>query len=381
MPVTLRERKPNSDGSITMFLDIYHKGERSYEFLNHLKLEPGTSPAAREKRKENRAKGEEIENQRRQELLANDFNMQLDQSKRTIVLQWMEKYLKEYDKKDIRNMAGVIKKFSTFLHELNKSNLVMKDFSETIVIKFRDRLKKDCEGEGAKSYYARFRKMVKQACRENLLSKNPCEFVRPPQGEASVKDTLTFEELQVLANTPTESPEIKKAFIYASYTSLRFCDIKALRWNQIDLTKKTMKVKQQKTGKTIIVPLGDPAIELLGKEGEGLVFKLPSANGTNKTLKALVARAKIKKQITFHCARHSFGTNMTALGVDLYTTGNLMGHSSVQHTRRYARPSEEINRAAIGKMPAINLSSGRIIEEGPCFELVTPSKEVSNKKR
>ena len=54
------------------------------------------------------------------------------------------------------------------------------------------------------------------------------------------------------------------------------------------------------------IHLNDTAIKLLGAawKTRDQCFRLPTANGANKTLKAWVKRAKINKEITWHNARH-----------------------------------------------------------------------------
>jgi site-specific recombinase XerD len=233
----------------------------------------------------------------------------------------------------------------------------MKDFSQLIVEQFRDELSGSCEGEGAKSYYGRFRKMVRHATKMNLLVKNPCEFVNPPRGEAKTKDVLTVEELQKVAKTATNAPEVKRAFLFCTQTGLRFCDVKALQWSNINFSEREIRIKQTKTGKTVVIPLNKTAIGLLQSEKpkEGLVFDLPTANGCNKSLQSLVDKAEIEKKISWHCARHGYGTNLVFHGADIYTTSQLLGHASLTHTKRYLRASREMNQKAVDNLPTINL--------------------------
>ncbi|WP_373195108.1 tyrosine-type recombinase/integrase [Phocaeicola vulgatus] len=44
----------------------------------------------------------------------------------------------------------------------------------------------------------------------------------------------------------------------------------------------------------------------------------------------------LAQPITFHCSRHTFGTMMLTLGVDLYTVSKLLGHTKVETTQIYA---------------------------------------------
>jgi hypothetical protein len=78
---------------------------------------------------------------------------------------------------------------------------------------FIDYLENKSTGEGAASYYNRFKKMIKQAYRKRLMKDNVLDFVeRKVSGKAKKKDILTLDELKILAATPTESSEVKKAF-------------------------------------------------------------------------------------------------------------------------------------------------------------------------
>jgi integrase/recombinase XerD len=124
----------------------------------------------------------------------------------------MKGYLKDYKKKDNRMISAVVTKFSKFLAEKKQSKLLMKEFKTSIAEEFRDKLQDESKGEGRKSYFNRFRKIVSEAYKQKLLFKNPCENVDPPEGKAGEKDILTSEELQLIAQTPTNAPEVKRAF-------------------------------------------------------------------------------------------------------------------------------------------------------------------------
>jgi len=355
MSVTLRKRK-NHDGSTTLLLDVYHGGKRKCEFLTHLKLPAGNSPADRQIRKENLDLAKRIALARGQELQANDYNVATDQAKKVLVVEWMRAYAKKYDKADIRVVNGVIKKFEAFLAEKKLSNLTMKNFTEQIALAFRDRLKRDCKGEGAKSAYNRFKKVVRQAYRENLLSKNPCEFVPSPRGEAAIRDILTPEELQLLANTPTEATEVKRGYLFTCMTGARYCDVRTLRWFQVNIPERTIKLRQSKTGKEVILHLNDTALAMLGERGEDidLVFNLGSANGCNKSLQAMVDRAEIKKKIRWHSGRHFCGSELTRAGANLVTVMQVLGQSSLGMAKRYVQICQDTTKVAVNSLPAIH---------------------------
>lgn len=343
MSVKLRKRK-NADGTVSLRLDIYRNGQpRKIETLSHLKLAKPSSATDRENNKKKLLQAEAIMITRAAELQANEYSMVSDAGKKTIVIDWMQSYIDGYSKKDKRNMQGVLNRFKDYLKEGKQTGLKFGNLTALIIEDFIDYLESKSTGEGASSYYRRFKKMVKQAYRARLMKDNVLDYVeKKVKGKAAKKDTLTIAELKILAATPTESGEVRRAFLFSCVTGLRWIDINSLTWHDIDLKTRQMSVVQSKTGEEVSTPLNDTAIKLLGAAGKtnSKVFDLPTANGANKTLKAWVKRAKIEKKITWHNGRHSFGTNLIFNNVDVLTASKLLGHTSMKHTQRYVKAAD-----------------------------------------
>lgn len=349
MSVHLRKRK-NSDGTTTLYLDIYTEGKRYYEFLKDIKLKKASSPEDRIYNNGMLKTAQSIWATRSQQVADKRYKIESKIS----ALSWLEKYINSYQKKDKRNMSGARGQFETFLKKNGIEDILMRDITESIVIDYRDYLADICQGEGGKSYFARFKKMIKQAHKDDVILKNPCDDVRPPSGKARIKDILTIDEIQLLANTPTEAIETKQAFLLCCLTGLRWVDVNLLKWS--DIKNNAIQLRQAKTGEDLNVQLNDSAQSLLSqvKVKNDFVFKLPSASGTNRTLDAWVKRAGISKNITWHCARHSFGTNLIYHGADVYVTSKLLGHSSLKHTERYVRAANDLKQQAVNKLPSIS---------------------------
>lgn len=352
MSVKLRKRK-NEDGTTSLRLDIFSNGQRKIETLKHLQLSKPSTPIDRELNKDRLKQAEVIAATRAAELEANNYNMVSDAGKKTIILQWMQHYVDGYTKKDKRNMQGARNRFEDFLKEEKKTGLTFGQITALLIEDFIQYLESKSTGEGAKSYYNRFKKMLRQAYRKRMMPENILDKVeRKIKGKAGRKDILTLDELKTLAATTTESSEVRRAFLFSCVTGLRWIDVKALHWSGIHTKAKTMNVEQSKTGEDVATPLNDTALKLLGNPGKPnqLVFELPTANGANKTVKAWVKRAGIGKKITWHNARHSFGTNLIYNDVDVLTASKLLGHTSMKHTQRYVDAAKEMKQKATDKV-------------------------------
>jgi len=349
MSVVLRKRK-NKNGTITLRLDIHSNGKRWVETLSKLQLCKPTNPADREFNKRNLQLAEAIRIAKSAELQGGEYDLEPVIDNNIVVTEWMTEYISTYTKADKKNMSGVLGRFKDFLAVKKLKKLTFKTIDPILIEEFIDYLEKNSRGEGAKSYYARFKKMLKHAYRKGFLKHNILDKVeRTCHGKADKKDALTLEEIQILSQTRINSPEVKRAALFSCVTGLAWIDIKKLTWGKIKLETRYMTLvrsKQTKYNDEIDVPLNDTAISLLGepKDHKSFVFQLPTADGANATLKDWVKRAKINKKITWHNLRHSFGTNLIFNKIDILTTSKLLGHSNTRQTERYVHASEDMKR-------------------------------------
>jgi integrase/recombinase XerD len=95
MSINLRKRK-NSDGTVSLMLDIYHNGQRSYEFLKDLKLCKPMSPIDRQENKERLELAERIKNKREQQIQSNEYDISPAFKNGIDFVQFFEEYEKNY---------------------------------------------------------------------------------------------------------------------------------------------------------------------------------------------------------------------------------------------------------------------------------------------
>ena len=65
-------------------------------------------------------------------------------------------------------------------------------------------------------------------------------YISIKNGVQIKKDVLNYEEITLLTETPMTNEQVKIAFIFSLLTGLRFVDVKALQWSNIDLKKSEM---------------------------------------------------------------------------------------------------------------------------------------------
>lgn len=165
------------------------------------------------------------------------------------------------------------------------------------------------------------------------------------------KEVLESDEWARLVHTPCLNHEIKRAFITSMYVGLRWCDIKTLTWENVKA--ETVSLVQNKTSVNVAVPLHAIVKQMLGERKEGLIFKLPTADGANKILKQWVRSAKIDKHITWHCARLSFSVLLQDQSVNVATVAGILGHTTTRQVEEtYHRYRVHVGKKAIQKLPS-----------------------------
>ncbi|WP_452603258.1 phage integrase SAM-like domain-containing protein [Pontimicrobium sp. MEBiC06410] len=360
MKVTLRQRKKND--KVSLYLDYYHKGKRKTEYLRlYLTPNPKTK-TEREVNKKTKQLAETICAQRQIEIQNGIYGFQdiekLKGSFITYVTALAEK--KNTSSGNYGNWNSMLKHLKTFC----PTDVSFQDIDKDFVERFKEYLDKDAMARAGKklsqnskySYYGKFNAALKQAVKDGILRINPANGVEYfKQGEPQ-REFLTLDELQIAVNTECELPLLKSAFIFSALTGLRWSDIEKLIWSEIQHSKEMgyyIRFRQKKTKGVETLPISDQAAELLGDKGkpEEKVFQgLHYSAWSNLKLQQWMLKAGITKNITFHCARHTYATLQLTLGTDIYTVSKLLGHKELRTTQIYAKVIDDKKKEAANKI-------------------------------
>lgn len=332
MPVKLRFRELKS-GKKSYYLDIHHNGERWREFL---KINIGGEDTAKREKKKI---VERIRINRELELLSDDTDHIPQHFENLNFFVFAEDYVNNYRNRDGRIISSSITKFK----ECTKNpRLTISQIKPNIMEKYKDYLIHDAglSGETPHNYFTRFKKVLKAAKIKGYLKAMPTEDIRfsnPNKDDSIKKQVLNAEELQILATSRCGNSEVKRAFLFACYTSLGLAEIRDLKWNNISQGR--LITKRKKTGEEINNRLNLTAIKLLGERtySNDYIFGLRSIsdNAVNKNIQYWSKRAELEKHLTFYCARHTFACLLLINGANLKTVADAMGHSSTKSTLKY----------------------------------------------
>jgi len=338
------------------------KHQRKKESLHLYLIAKPKTFEERQRNTEIRQKATCIRFEREQAMLQESRGYRLKFNKQSNFIEFYQHYIKTYKKKDLRNIELSFRRFTDFLHEqypVLEKKLRPELISPTMVQQFVEYLQGRSTGTGANSIYGRFKKVVFAAMKEGIIIGNPCFKISCTTDEETLKkDILSTDEIQQLLSCHyiNENPEIQRAFTFCLYTGIRFCDVKELQYKNVDYSNHLLQFKQGKTGKAVAIPLNNWLLSLIGpppadRNGNNLIFHLPSHTMCLKALRHWTKKAGIEKHITWHCGRHSFAVNILNNGANIKTVASLLGHSGLKHTEKYTRAVDGLKEAAINSLP------------------------------
>ena len=154
---------------------------------------------------------------------------------------------------------------------------------------------------------------------------------------------------------------LKPMVLLALNTGLRRGELFNLDWESMNLATRIVTVAgaTAKSKKTRHVPLNDEAFEVVSAwksqaPDKGYVF--PSADGERmdnvQTSWENLAKAAKLLGFRFHDLRHTFASKLVMAGVDLNTVRELLGHSDIKMTLRYAHLAPQHKADAVAKLVA-----------------------------
>ena len=235
--------------------------------------------------------------------------------------------------------------------EYGAEDVALRGLDATFYDAFDLFLRTDC-GLGLKAVHEhlyRLKKMTRRAVGQGTLRCDPYRDLHPELPKRTSRH-LKSEDLERLLAEPVADPELQRArdwFIFSTFTGLAYADLRRLSARHIERAEDgslRIRIRRQKTGTESVVPLLELPRRILEKY---------RAERTDERLLPVCSYSKLQRLIsrlgafygiehlTFHKARHNFGTHITlSLGVPIETVSRMMGHKRIVTTQIYAHVTD-----------------------------------------
>lgn len=197
--------------------------------------------------------------------------------------------------------------------------------------------------------------------REDRIREDPSSRIDAPKLGRTLPQPLTEAEVEALLEAPDTTDVLglrDRTMLETLYASgLRVSELIKLQLSQVNLRQGVVRVIG-KGNKERIVPLGEEALEWLGKylresrprlcrkRPNDYLFTTRSERAMTRqafwyVVKRHANNANIQKNLSPHTLRHSFATHLINNGADLRVVQMLLGHSDLSTTQIYTHVARE----------------------------------------
>lgn len=279
--------------------------------------------------------------------------------------EWMDTYVKSNNKEsEYINKSSMLKKhILPFFGKIPLDKITNFDIEKFKVIKQTEGL----SNKTINNSLIALNKSFHSAMDWEILDKIP--KIKLLNVEPQKFDFLSQSELRQLLDKTTG--DIHDMILITSKTGMRHGELTALAWSdiclkpgneQITIQKSVYrgKITSPKSNKIRHIPLTKEVIEMLKNRQNKTGLLFPSSRSTplvpyltRRRLREACTEAEIR-QIGWHTLRHTFASHLVQGGVPIYTVKDLLGHSEIAITQRYAHLGQSDTRNAISTLESID---------------------------
>ncbi len=258
----------------------------------------------------------------------------------------------EYAQGTLTHFETTYKHTESFLQwKYNLQDISIKKTDYAFISDFEYYLKTEvCAHNTAMKYLGDLKKIILLCVKRNWLPKDPFLGYKMSRRDVQ-KDFLIDEELQAIANKQFVTERltlVRDIFLFSCYTGLAYADVKKLKRSEIRIgidSKKWIFIQRQKSETPSPIPLLPVALGILDKYKDhprcvnsDLALPVLCNQKMNEYLKEIADLCGITKTLTYHTARHTFGTTVTLNNnVPIESVSKMMGHKSLKQTQHYAK--------------------------------------------
>lgn len=152
-------------------------------------------------------------------------------------------------------------------------------------------------------------------------------------------------------------------------SGFRKSEILGLKWQDVDFESQVILLQDTKSGNPHSLPMNQSLLRSLNSlyaetiaQGKPIEYVISKSDGSRfldikKGFKNACREAGIE-DLVIHDLRHTFATWLVKQGVHLYEVKDLLNHSSIQVTERYAHHENQYKKTAVEKLDGTLFDDG-----------------------
>ena len=245
------------------------------------------------------------------------------------------------------------KNLRDFIESRDMKDILFKDIKHEFGESFKLYLKRDL---GYKATHINhcltwLNRLIYIAVDQEILRINPIEEVKYEKKDPPKLSHITREELKRIMDRPLpdKTQELaRRMFIFSAFCGLAYVDMQRLYPAHICKTSNGemyIRINRAKTNVESFIPLHPIAEQIVSLyntlDHTQPIFPTKNRDLIWREINQIGYIAGIKHNLSYHLARHSFGTLTLSAGIPIESVSKMMGHTNISSTQIYAKVTDE----------------------------------------
>ena len=262
-----------------------------------------------------------------------------------------------------QNLYYSDKMLTEFVKDRGNEDIPIIAITEEMFEEFRFFLKKrEYAASTINRYLCWLSRLIFRAMSQRIIRCNPFENAKYEKEEKKIRFLQKSEIMKLMAMkmNDRESELARLMFVFSCFTGLVIADMESLEYSHIQTAadgQRYIRKERQKTKVEFIMPLHPIAEAIIShcrneqerneeqqtvkEKGDSLVFQRECSRSVIDVKLSIVGKAcGIRERLSFHMARHTFGTMTLSAGIPIESIAKMMGHASISSTQVYAQVTD-----------------------------------------
>ena len=251
-----------------------------------------------------------------------------------------------------------------FIENKGVQDISIDTITESLFEEYRFFLKK--QGFAAATinrYLCWLSRLMFRAVSQGIIRCNPFENAKYEKEDRKIRFLQKGEVMKLMAMkmNDREAEQVRLMFVFSCFTGMAISDIENLKYKHIQTAadgQRYIRKERQKTKVEFIVPLHPIAEAIIShcrneqerneehltvkEKGDSLVFQPHCSRSVmGKNLSIVGKACGIRQRLSYHMARHTFGTMCLSAGIPIESIAKMMGHASISSTQIYAQVTDK----------------------------------------
>ena len=306
------------------------------------------------------------------------------------------------------NLSHADRNLHEFVKDKGVQDILIGAITEDLFEEYRFYLKKrGLKGTTINNYLCWLSRLMYRAVSQNIIRCNPFENAKYEKEDKNIRYLQKYDVARLMAmrTNDSEAEQARLMFIFSCFTGLAIADMETLQYKHIQTAadgQKYIRKERQKTKVEFVVPLHPIAETIIShcrkanhndlttgqdeqtmKEKDGdFVFHPDCTRSVMSAKLCIVGKAcGISQRLSFHMARHTFGTMSLSAGIPIESIAKMMGHASISSTQIYAQVtdckiSEDMDRL-IAKLSSKEKKNKELVGNEPLNILAYKKEETA----